>query len=126
MLTTALATITIPEAAGLSLLGILVVFVGLIVLMFVITLLSKLAGNTKRVNEGSDSNQPAISEPVQVESMQTSQQSTANNGVAPGSAGEIKLYNVPDKQAAMVMAIVADHLKTPLNQLRFKSIKRLD
>ena len=126
MLTTALATITIPEAAGLSLLGMLVVFVGLIVLMFVIFLLSKVAGNNNRVNEGADSNQPAISEPVQVESMQTSQQSTVNKGVAPGSAGDIKLYNVPDKQAAMVMAIVADHLKTPLNQLRFKSIKRLD
>lgn len=45
---------------------------------------------------------------------------------APGSAGEIKLYNVPEKQAAMVMAIVADHLKTPLNQLRFKSIRQVD
>ena len=45
---------------------------------------------------------------------------------APGSAGEIKLYDVPDKQAAMVMAIVADHLRAPLNRLRFKSIKRID
>ena len=26
--------------------------------------------------------------------------------VAPGSAGEIKLYDVPDKEAAMIMAIV--------------------
>ncbi len=45
---------------------------------------------------------------------------------APGSAGEIKLYNVKDKQAAMIMAIVADHLKAPLSTLKFKSIKRID
>lgn len=45
---------------------------------------------------------------------------------APGSSGEIKLYNVKDKQAALIMAIVADHLMAPLNTLRFKSIKRID
>lgn len=45
---------------------------------------------------------------------------------APGSAGELKLHSVPDKQAAMIMAIVADTLKTPLNELRFKSIRLID
>lgn len=45
---------------------------------------------------------------------------------APGTAGEIKLYNVPDKQAAMVMAIVAEHTGLPLNQLRFRSIRLIE
>ena len=45
---------------------------------------------------------------------------------APGSAGEIKLYSVPGKTAAMLMAIVADELKTPLNELRFLSIREID
>ena len=45
---------------------------------------------------------------------------------APGSAGEITLYSVPDKTAAMLMAIVADALKTPLNELRFLSIREID
>ena len=44
---------------------------------------------------------------------------------APGSAGEIKLNNVSDKEAAMIMAIVASQMGKPLNELRFKSIKEV-
>ena len=44
---------------------------------------------------------------------------------APGSAGEVKLFDVPDKEAAMIMAIVADKMGKPLNELRFKSIKEV-
>ena len=46
-----------------------------------------------------------------------------NKVPAPGSLGEIKLFDVDDQTAAMVMAIVADELKAPLNELRFISIK---
>ena len=45
--------------------------------------------------------------------------------VAPGSAGKMKLYNTPPKVAAMVMCIVADTMKKPLNELRFISIKEV-
>ena len=45
--------------------------------------------------------------------------------VAPGSAGQIKLHNVEFKTAAMVMAIVADKMGKPLNELRFISIKEV-
>ena len=41
------------------------------------------------------------------------------------SAGSVKRYDVPDRTAAMLMAIVADELETPLNELRFKSIKEV-
>ena len=44
---------------------------------------------------------------------------------APGSAGELKLYDTPPKTAAMLMAIVADKLGKPLNELRFISIKEV-
>ena len=44
---------------------------------------------------------------------------------APGTAGEVKLYDVPDKEAAMIMAIVASRMGKPLNELRFKSIKEV-
>ena len=44
---------------------------------------------------------------------------------APGSAGKVKLFDVPDKEAAMIMAIVADQMGKPLNELRFKSIKEV-
>ncbi len=45
--------------------------------------------------------------------------------VAPGSAGGVKIYDVPPKTAAMLMCIVADKLQKPLNELRFISIKEV-
>ena len=45
--------------------------------------------------------------------------------LAPGSAGKMKLYNTPPKTAAMIMAIVADKMGKPLNELRFISIKEV-
>lgn len=45
---------------------------------------------------------------------------------APGSAGQLKLHNVEPKTAAMLMAIVADKLGKPLNELRFISIKEVE
>ena len=45
---------------------------------------------------------------------------------APGSAGGVKLYDVEPKTAAMLMAIVADKLGKPLNELRFISIKEVE
>ena len=42
-----------------------------------------------------------------------------------GTAGELKLHDVDPKSAAMIMAIVADKLDKPLNQLRFLSIKEV-
>ena len=45
--------------------------------------------------------------------------------LAPGSSGSIKLNNVDERTAAMVMAIVADELQTPLNELKFISIKEV-
>ena len=44
---------------------------------------------------------------------------------APGSAGLVKLHDVEPKTAAMLMAITADKLGKPLNELRFISIKEV-
>ena len=59
------------------------------------------------------------SEPVVI----TAAPEVTEKPVAPGSAGQIKLHNVPPKTAAMLMAIVADKMGKPLNELRFISIK---
>ena len=45
--------------------------------------------------------------------------------VAPGTAGQLKTYDVPPKTCAMLMAIVADKMGKPLNELRFISIKEV-
>ena len=49
----------------------------------------------------------------------------AVSDAAPGSAGKLKLYDTPPKTAAMIMAIVADKMGKPLNELRFISIKEV-
>ena len=45
---------------------------------------------------------------------------------APGAASQLKLHSVEPKTAAMLMAIVADKLGKPVNELRFISIKEVN
>ena len=51
--------------------------------------------------------------------------SAAPAPTAPGAADQLKLYDVEPKTAAMLMAIVADKLQKPVNELRFISIKEV-
>ena len=52
---------------------------------------------------------------------------TAATPVQPdGYAGELLLFDVDEKTAACLMAIVCDQTKIPLNELVFKSIRALD
>lgn len=49
----------------------------------------------------------------------------AHADMASGTAGQVKLYDVDPKVAAMLMAIVAEKTGKPLNELRFISIKQV-
>ena len=49
----------------------------------------------------------------------------AESPAAPGTAGKLKLHDVEPKTAAIIMAIVADKMGKPLNELRFISIKEV-
>lgn len=42
------------------------------------------------------------------------------------SFGEVKLKDVDERTAAMIMAIVSDESQIPLSELRFKSIKAVE
>ena len=108
-----LVNITIGDAAVVGLLGYAVVFVGLIILMFVIMLMSRYFMAKAKRNE---SERPASAEEAPL---------PAKAPAAAGSAGELKLYDTDPRDAAMIMAIVADELKTPLNELRFISIREV-
>ncbi len=46
--------------------------------------------------------------------------------VIQSSSGELKLRNVDEKTAAMIMAIVSDESRIPLSELCFKSIKAVE
>ena len=109
-----LTNVTLPEGAILAAIGYGVVFAGLVVLMLVIMLLGKAFSAKKK-----KAAEPApVAAPVEVEVI-------SDAPLAPGSAGELKLYDTPSKTAAMLMAIVADKLGKPLNELRFISIKEV-
>ena len=102
----------IGPAAGYALLGYAVVFFGIVLLMAVMLIMGKVFTVKAAKEKAAAPAAPApAAAPVAPE--------------APGSAGELKLYDTDPKTAAMVMAIVADKMHKPLNELRFKSIKEV-
>ena len=105
--------LNIGEAGLYALLGYSVVFLGLILLMCVVTLIGKIfvAQSKKQTKEA-----PVEAAPAPVETPKAT---------APGSAGQLKLHDVEPKTAAMLMAIVADKMGKPINELRFISIKEV-
>ena len=109
-----LVNITVGNAGITAILGYLVVFFGLVLLMLVVMGMSKLfIANEKKAAVAAAPAAPAAT-PAEVKKPE-----------APGTAGELKLYNTEPKDAAMIMAIVADTLGKPINQLRFISIKEV-
>ena len=106
----AMESISIGTAALIVVLGMAVVFFGLILLMYVTKIAGAIIGRKKSAAPAAA---PAAAAPA------------AKNVPAPGSAGRIALHDVPDKTAAMLMAIVADRTGKPLNQLRFISIREV-
>ena len=106
--------ITLGQGGILALLGYAMVFVGLILLMVLTIILGKIFMAAAKKN--------AAPAPVKQEEAPTS---VVEAPKAPGTAGQLKLYNVEPKTAAMVMAIVADKMGKPINELRFLSIKEV-
>ena len=104
-------TITFGTATLVGLSGYAVVFFGLILLMLVVMVMGKIMESRKQAT------------PATAEAVEKGEAPAA--APAPGSAGELKLYDTPERDAAMVMAIVADRMGRPLNELRFKSIKEV-
>lgn len=91
--------------------GMAVVFVALVALILVIKIIT-------RVLNLLDANKNAEQEKdMPAQSMQ--QPATA----AQASDGVLKLYDVDEKTAALIMAIVSEESKIPLPQLQFKSIR---
>ena len=94
---------SIGEAGLAAVTGYAVVFFGIILLMAVVSIMGKIMQATQAQNDA-----PAAQLPT-----------------APGTAGKLKLYDTDPKTAAMLMAIVADKMGKPINELRFISIKEV-
>ena len=120
MLSSSLDSIGIADAAIVAFLGYAVVFFGLILLMCVVTAMGKyFSAKDSKMKAAASAAAQATAPAAPAAS------AAAPKKVAPGSAGELKLYDVEPKTAAMIMAIVANQMGKPLNELRFKSIKEV-
>ena len=102
-----------------AVLGYLVVFIGLTLLMVVVIIVGKffIAKKAAPAAETADSAKASAEVPAAAPA--------APKKLAPGSAGDVKLYDTDPRDAAMIMAIVANKLGKPLNELRFRSIKEV-
>ena len=106
--------ISMLNASIVALLGYAMVFFGLILLMTVITIIGKVFIAKDNKQKAAAPAPEAAPAPV------------VAAPTAPGAAGQLKLYNVEPKTAAMIMAIVANKMNKPLNELRFLSIKEVE
>ncbi len=111
ILTNTVNNVSLGQASLYALLGYGVVFFGLFLLMMVIVLLGKyfMAAAQKKIPVAETAAPAEMPAPAE----------------APGAAGQLKLHNVEPKVAAMLMAITADKIGKPLNELRFLSIKEV-
>lgn len=107
--------ISVGTAGLVALLGYAVVFIGLIALMVVVMIMGKVMSAKKTAPAAAPAAATAAPTPAP----------KAAPALATGVAGECRLYNVGDREAAMLMAIVANKLGKPLNTLRFKSMKEV-
>lgn len=124
----------IVDALLLAVIGIAIVFIVLILLMLIVQLEGKIFESSDKLRE----KHPEWAQKVQnaKEKMafwkkkkkveDDASATTDAPTLANGTCGELKLVNTDERDAAMIMAIVADATQTPLNELRFKSIKRVD
>ena len=112
--------IGIADAGIVAALGYAVVFFGLILLMIVVMVMGKafVAAEKKKAPKKEKPAEPAPAPAA-------APAAPVCTDAAPGTAGQLKLYDTPPKTAAMIMAIVADKMGKPLNELRFISIKEV-
>ena len=107
-----MANIGILDTAILAVLGYAVVFAGIALLMLVVMLLGKVMGGKQK---------KAAPAPAAV----VVSAPEADKPTAPGTAGKLMLHDVEPKTAALLMAIVADKMGKPINELRFISFKEV-
>ena len=111
--------IPIGSALAYSLLGIAIVFVALMILWAIIAVMSAIFRAVRAKNA------PTLPAAPETPAVPAASAPKAIGEPAPGSAGDLMIYDVPEKTAAILMAIVADKIGRPLNELRFISIKEV-
>lgn len=124
--------LAVGDAALLAVIGTVIVLVVLILLMLIVQLEGKIFQGSEKLKE----KHPEWNDKLQnfrskmtfwkKDKQEQSASAPESQPLAKGTCGELKLINTDERDAAMIMAIVADQTNTPLNELRFKSIKRVE
>lgn len=95
--------------------GFMIVFLMLCLLWFIIVMINKVTTSIEKKTKAEEEPVPAV---------KAAPASAASQEAVYG--GELALYDVDEKTAACIMAIVSDETKIPLSQLIFKSIRALN
>ena len=106
---------SIFDALMIAVSGFLVVFLMLCLLWLIIAVINKV------VTAIESRTAVTVPEVTELEPKLIDRRNTAGQTYG----GEIALYDVDEKTAACIMAIVSDETKIPLDQLIFKSIRAL-
>ena len=106
---------SIGRALIIAVSGFAVVFLMLCILWFIIVIINKVTTSL----EGKAAPETPVAAPAKAPAKAEAPQ-------AGTFGGEIALYDVDEKTAACIMAIISDETKIPLSQLVFKSIRALN
>ena len=108
------------DALLYSLAGILVVFLALVLLMVIIKIMTGIGDSVeKKAALAAASAAPAAAAPAPAAEPAKAEKP------GPKYTRELKLWDTDPRDAAMIMAIVAETTQIPLNQLQFLSIKEI-
>lgn len=119
-------TINIPEALLIALVAMSIIIALLIIIMFLVQLMGKGLNVFDFLRDKTYGVLDKVKAKFKKSKNKEEENKEEDGELAPGSCGQIKLHNVSEKDAAMVMAIVANKLQKPINELRFISIKEIE
>lgn len=109
------------ETLKTALVGFIIVLCILAVIALLIRLISAIFSSVEKAIGKSKKNNAAAPAPVTETKTASGRQLSATE-----SQGELKLENVDEPTAAVIMAIVSSQSGIPLNRLAFKSIKLIE
>jgi Na+-transporting methylmalonyl-CoA/oxaloacetate decarboxylase gamma subunit len=106
------------DALIISLTGMLVVMFELMIIALFIVLLSKIIGMFGKKKNNTVKDEKKAVPPVQAPAAQEQQTGT-------DSSGEIAFEGISSEEAAVIMSAVSAESGTPLDKIKFKSIKKI-
>ncbi|HHT25000.1 MAG TPA: OadG family protein [Clostridiaceae bacterium] len=109
-----------PSVFLIAIIGFASVFVVLMLFWLIISVMQKKANKTD-ISQKSEPKEAILSA-----SENEIIKENTNSKMVPYAYGKCDLHDVDDRTAALLMAIVADKIQFPLNELYFKSIRSLE